>query len=75
MAKVLTVGELREALKDVPNDLEVKLSSDTGVDQGDGKIIVESARRVKYSAHGFDYDYFDIYVNDHDLEDEDEQEE
>lgn len=31
MAKnVLTVGRLREALKDVPDNLEVKLSSDTG---------------------------------------------
>ena len=41
--KVLTVGELRKALEGVPDNLEVKLSSDTGVDQGEGEIIIESA--------------------------------
>ena len=66
--KALTVGELKEALKDVPNDLEVRLSSDTGVDQGDGRIIIESAKRVSYDT----VDYFDIYANDVDLEDEEE---
>ena len=71
----LTVGELRKALEEVPDDLKVKLSSDSGVDQGEGRIIIESARRVKYSAHGFDYDYFDIYANDIDVDDEDEYEE
>lgn len=33
--KVLTVGELRKAIEGVPDNLEVRLSSDTGVDQGD----------------------------------------
>ena len=66
--KALTVGELKEALKDVPNDLEVKLSSDTGVDQGEGAIVVESAERVSYGT----VDYFSIYANDIDLEDKEE---
>ena len=63
----LTVKELREALVGVPDDLPVRLSSDTGVDQGDGDIIVEEARRVKYR----DVDYFEIYANDH-VDDPDE---
>lgn len=42
MAKnVLTVGRLREALKDVPDNLEVKLSSDTGVDQAKVKLSLK----------------------------------
>lgn len=71
----LTVGELRKALEGVPDDVKVKLSSDSGVDQGEGRVIVESARRVKYKANGFDYDYFDIYANNIDVDDEDEYEE
>lgn len=66
--RALTVGELKEALKDVPNDLEVRLLSDTGVDQGEGEIIVESAKRVSYGTE----EYFSIYANDSDLEDEEE---
>lgn len=31
----LTVGELKEKLKDIPDNLIVKLSSDTGADQSD----------------------------------------
>lgn len=58
--KELTVKELREALKGVPDDLPVRLSSDTGVDQGEGDIIIESANRVKCG----DMEYFDIYAND-----------
>ena len=65
--KELTVRELREALEGVPDDLPVRLSSDTGVDQGDGDIIIEEASRVKYG----DVDYFDIYANDH-VDDPDE---
>lgn len=60
MKKVLTVGELRKALADVPDELEVQLSSDTGVDQGEGEIVVEMARRVRYE----NTDYFEIYAND-----------
>lgn len=55
--KPLTVGELRKALDGVPDDLEVRLSSDTGVDQGEGEIIVERAYPVGA-------DYFTIYAND-----------
>ena len=58
--KELTVRDLRHALIGVPDDIPVRLSSDTGVDQGEGDIIIEEARRVKYG----DVDYFDIYAND-----------
>lgn len=72
MAKGLTVGELRAALDGVPDDLEVRLSSDTGVDQGEGPIVVEGAYRTKYELpdgkHFEDgstgVDYFTIYAND-----------
>ena len=66
MSKVLTVGKLKEVLKDVPDDLEVKLSSDSGVDQGIGRIIIEDAYRVSYE----NVDYFTIYANDSDEYDE-----
>lgn len=66
MSKVLTVGKLKEVLKDVPDDLEVKLSSDSGVDQGIGQIIIEDAYRVSYE----NVDYFTIYANDSDEYDE-----
>lgn len=56
----LTVGKLKEALKDVPDNLEVRLMSDSGVDQGNGQIIVEDAYRVNYG----NVDYFSIYAND-----------
>lgn len=78
--EVLTVGKLRKALENVPDHLEVRLGSDTGVDQGLGKIIVEMAGRVKYelpNGQRFDdtgktgVDYFEIYANDI-FEDDDE---
>lgn len=59
--KELTVRDLRHALAGVPDDLPVRLGSDTGVDQGDGNIIIEEAGRVK----NHDIDYFEIYANDH----------
>ena len=59
--KELTVRDLRQALKGVPDDIPVRLDSDSGVDQGLGEIIVESARRVTYGSE----DYFSIYANDH----------
>lgn len=74
MAKELTVDDLRAALEGVPGHLKVKLSSDTGVDQGVGTIIVESARRVNYKTQRDEVDYFDIYVNDVDNEDENGEE-
>lgn len=64
--KVLTVGELRKALEGVPNDTEVQISSDSGVDQGEGEIIVESASHVKYNLEdGTLVEHFDIYANDY----------
>ena len=62
----LTVGVLKKALEGVPDELRVKLSSDSGVDQGDGEIIIEQAYRVTYSG----VDYFTIYANDRCPEDE-----
>lgn len=50
MKTQLTVGKLKEALKDAPDNLPVILSSDSGVDQpqfGD-EIIVEDAYRHHY---------------------------
>lgn len=46
MIKKLTVGELKNKLKNIPDDLEVELWSDSGVDQsddGDFEVIVEDA--------------------------------
>lgn len=73
----LTVGQLRKALEEVPDELEVKLSSDTGVDQGEGRIIVEDAWRTKYDlpdGRKFEdgstgVDYFTIYANDREVGD------
>lgn len=65
--KSLTVRELKEALRGVPNDAIVRLTSDTGVDQGYGVIVVENAY---YSGNSFD-----IYANDEDEEYEEEDEE
>lgn len=80
MSKVLTVGELRKALEGVPDHLEVQLGSDTGVDQGYGEIVVESARRINYDLPegqvfedgAASVDYFEIYANDLDEEQEGE---
>lgn len=76
--KELTVGELRKALEDVNDNLIVRISSDTGVDQRDGfECIVENAYEVNYE-HKDDKNnsthiqYFTIYANycDEDLDDE-----
>ena len=80
MEDVLTVKKLKEALQDVPDDLEVRLVSDTGVDQGLGMVIVEDAYRVNYelpdgkvSEEGLTgVDYFAIYANDRETDEEDE---
>ena len=64
MIKKLTVGELRKALENVPDDLEVELSSDTGVDDGPSEVIVNDARRVKYtSIYDVQVDKFVIYAD------------
>lgn len=60
--KRLTVGELKEKLTNVPNDAIIRLSSDTGVDQGEfGEIVVEDAWYHSYGAHG---GVFNIYANE-----------
>ena len=69
MVKSLTVGKLKSVIADLPDELEVKLSSDSGVDQGMGRIIVEDAYRTKYRT----VDYLTIYAND--IEDDDWEDE
>ena len=68
--KSLTVGELRKALEGVPDNLIVELSSDTGVDQGSGAIVVEQAYRSTYQYGDTTNlkvsDTFKIYCNDRD---------
>ena len=76
----LTVGKLKKALENVPNDLEVELWSDSGVDQsGDGsEVIIEDAFRHQYTLpEGEKYDdgtnsidYFVIYANYEEEEEE-----
>lgn len=62
MPRGLTVGKLKSVIADLPDYLEVRLSSDTGVDQGQigGDIVVEDAYRTKYGK----VDYLTIYVNE-----------
>ena len=78
MQKKLTVGELKASLKGVPEDLVVEFTSDT---EESGDIILEYARRVKYElpvGQKFDdtgetgVDYFEIYSNSHDDEEDEE---
>lgn len=40
----LTVRDLRHALVGVPDDIPVRLGSDSGVGQGMGEIVIEEAR-------------------------------
>lgn len=67
--KRLTVKELRAALEGVPDELEVRFSSDT---EEAYEIIIQMARRVKYELpNGQRFvdtgetgvDYFEIYGN------------
>lgn len=56
----LTVGVLKSIIKDVPDDSIVKLSSDTGVDQGlEGPIVIENAYVT-----GSDKKVLNIYANE-----------
>lgn len=64
MENALTVGELRKTLEGVPDDLEVILTSDSGVDQGLGEIVIETARYIKPST-AEEKGWFEIYANDH----------
>lgn len=64
MKERLTVGQLKKALKDIPDDLEVYLSSDSGVDQCDnGEIVIEEAKRITLDFGATYIDRFDIYCN------------
>lgn len=75
----LTVGELKKALENVPDDLEVELRSDSGVDQSDDgcDVIVEDAYRhtIRLHSGGTFENYFVIYANYRDKDEEDEEEE
>ena len=69
--QALTEKELQEKLKNIPDDLELRLSSDSGVDQcSEGEIVITDAFQCG--------DTFDIYCNvdiyadeEEDFEDED----
>ena len=74
MTEKLTVGKLRKALENVPDNLVVELWSDSGVDQSDddSRVIVEDAYRHTYQLpDGKTFsdtgetgvDYFVIYAN------------
>lgn len=78
MNKALTVGELKKALENVPDNLEVRLWSDSGVDQN-GEVIIEEAYRhtcnllnnVMFTDTGkSSVDYFVIYANYEEEEEE-----
>lgn len=66
MQKEILAGDLKRALQNVPDDIPVRISSDTGVDQGEGQIIVLDAYEVKYDGNH----YFAIYANDVDDEED-----
>ncbi len=77
--KNLTVGELRKALEGVPDELEIELSSDSGVDQcgyDDEEVVIEDAHRCTYNykdEKGTEkVDYFVIYANYRNIEDEED---
>lgn len=83
MREKLTVGKLKKALENVPDELEVKLWSDSGVDQCDDyEVVVEDAFRHQYTLpDGKTYedgtnsiDYFVVYANYRDFEEEEENE-
>lgn len=71
--KKLKVGELRKALENIPDGLEVELWSDSGVDQSDdgSEVVIEKAFRHQHTLpEGHTYedgtnsiDYFVIYAN------------
>ena len=76
MKKRLTVGELKKALEGVDDNIEVELSSDSGVDQcGDGEVIVEKAYYQKVHWGPTDnlnvFERFYIYCNTFYEEEED----
>ena len=82
MQEKLTVGKLKKALENVPDELEVKLESDSGLDQcddNDFKVIVEKAFRYQYTLPDGEtfqdgtnnIDYFVICANYREVNEED----
>ncbi len=79
----LTVGKLKEKLKDVPDELEIELWSDSGVDQSgdDSEVVIEDAYRHQYTLKNGEtfedgtncVDYFVIYANYRNEEEEEEE--
>jgi len=76
----LKVGELKKALENIPDELEIELWSDTGVDQSQEgyKVVIEKAYRHTYKLPEGEIftdtgenkaDYFVIYANYVDEED------
>ena len=57
----MTTGQLKETLKDLPDDLEIRLSSETGVDQGEGTIMIDGWYRVTCGNE----DYFAVQANEY----------
>ena len=55
--KPFTVGDLKAALADLPDELEVQLFSDTGV----GEIVAVPAQKVLYDSR---FERFEICVED-----------
>lgn len=64
----LTVADLRKALEGVPDHLPVEFNSDT---IEDAPVVLEFAKRISYKRNEVDVDYFTIYGNYADEEDED----
>lgn len=65
MCEILTVGNLKKALENVPDNVPVKLVSDTGIDIGHGEIIVEDAFFANHIEKGQRIQFLGIYVNGH----------
>lgn len=81
MSKKLTVGELKKALENVPDELEIELWSDSGVDQccfeDNTEVVIEDAYRHTFElpdGKKFDdtgdskVDIFVIYANFEEVE-------
>lgn len=68
----MTTGQLKEILKEVPDDLEIRLTSETNVDQNntvtiDGVYRVSYGEQKKRKAEGRPVltDFFAIFANSH----------
>lgn len=71
--KKMTVGQLRKTIENVPDNLEIELESDTGVDQGDSEVIIHYAKRFNYTdLYCRKIDKFVIYADYKDVLEEEE---